>query len=71
LELRSRELEALSTCVAERDTQINRMTGSLGWRLLSYYGQIKYRYLLPVYRLFERGPGEKVERKSMPDRQGQ
>lgn len=30
--------------------QLERMTRTLGWRLLSLYGPIKYRYLLPIYR---------------------
>jgi hypothetical protein len=32
---------------------------SLIWRLLSRYGQIKYRYLLPVYRVFGLVPNRK------------
>lgn len=68
LDLRLRELQALGTRLAERDAEIARITGSLGWRLLSYYGGIKYRYLLPVYRLFERRPDEGAETKSVPDR---
>ncbi len=31
-------------------------TDSLGWRLLNGYGRIKYRYLLPIYRLFGKAP---------------
>ncbi|HET9530058.1 MAG TPA: glycosyltransferase, partial [Blastocatellia bacterium] len=29
--------------------ELSQIKGSLGWRLLSRYGKIKYRYLLPVY----------------------
>jgi hypothetical protein len=29
---------------------------SLGWWLLSRYGRIKYRYLLPIYRLLKPAP---------------
>lgn len=44
-------VQALQAQVADRDAQIARITSSLGWRLLSRWGRIKYRYLLPVYRL--------------------
>lgn len=37
--------------LAEKEAQLERITSSFGWRLLNFYGRIKYRYLLPVYRL--------------------
>jgi glycosyltransferase involved in cell wall biosynthesis len=30
--------------------RLDRVTSSFGWRMLSRYGRLKYRYLLPVYR---------------------
>jgi glycosyltransferase involved in cell wall biosynthesis len=33
---------------------------SLLWRALTRYGRIKYRYLLPLYRLFGLGPNERA-----------
>ena len=63
IEERDREIQALSekaqvlsALLAEREAELSRMTSSFGWRLLGRYGQIKYRYLLPIYRLFGRAP---------------
>lgn len=42
---------------AERDgiqTELANMTNSLGWRLLSNYGPIKYRFVLPAYRRLQK-----------------
>lgn len=48
MEATIREREAT---IGEREAELNKITASLGWRLLSRYGRIKYRYLLPIYRL--------------------
>jgi len=50
--------QALQAQVADRDAQLEQITSSLGWRLLSHWGRIKYRYLLPVYRLLRLMPPE-------------
>ena len=47
------ESHALSTRVAAQEA---RRTHSLAWRVLNTYGRIKYRYLLPIYRLIGRAP---------------
>ncbi len=56
-------LEQLSNQLANKETQLvaaeaelKRISNSLGWRLLSRYGPIKYRYLLPLYRIFGLSP---------------
>ena len=36
--------------VQEREHQLQRIRRTLGWRLLSRYGRVKYGVLLPVYR---------------------
>ena len=51
-------LRTLSAQVAAKDSELQRITGTLGWRLLGLYGKIKYRYLLPVYRLLHLMPRE-------------
>jgi len=51
-------LRTLSAQVAARDAELKRITGTLGWRLLGLYGKIKYRYLLPFYRLLHLMPRE-------------
>lgn len=44
-------IEVISAQLEMRQSQLDKITGTLGWRLLSSYGRLKYRYLLPVYRL--------------------
>ena len=46
----ARAIESLSTELARKERELQRITRSLGWRLLSRYGRIKYRFLLPAYR---------------------
>jgi hypothetical protein len=41
----------LSEQLLERDAELARIKGSPSWRLLESYGRIKYRHLLPIYRL--------------------
>ncbi|HEY9232792.1 MAG TPA: glycosyltransferase, partial [Blastocatellia bacterium] len=50
--LESMKEQARWQAVQLRDTtaELQRMKNTLGWRLLSLYGPIKYRYLLPLYR---------------------
>jgi hypothetical protein len=38
----------------EREAQLKRINDSLGWRLLSRYGKVKYRFLLPAYKSIRR-----------------
>jgi GT2 family glycosyltransferase len=42
-------LNVLTQLLAQHETQLRRITNTLGWRLLSYYGPIKYSYVLPAY----------------------
>jgi len=44
-------IETLSRMSAAKETELKRITSTLGWRILSLYGRIKYPYLLPLYRL--------------------
>ena len=57
----SQKAQVLSARVAQQDAEISGKTGSLAWRLLNRYGRIKYRYLLPIYRLFGRAPAKGSE----------
>lgn len=41
----------LSEQLSAKEREVDRITRSFGWRLLNRYGQLKYRYLLPVYRM--------------------
>ena len=53
-------IEVISAQLEMRQSQLDKITGTLGWRLLSNYGRLKYRYLLPIYRLLRlRQPQEK------------
>jgi len=46
--------DSLRERLAERQAELNKITSTLGWRLLSHYGRFKYRFLLPAYRFFIR-----------------
>lgn len=52
------EIRALSEELSATETQLERITDSFGWRLLSRYGRIKHRYLLPFYRRLRPGPSQ-------------
>jgi glycosyltransferase involved in cell wall biosynthesis len=65
---KDREIQALldqthklNARLGEREAELSRITGSFGWRLLGRYGRIKYRFLLPVYRLFGHAPSATKE----------
>lgn len=53
-----RSIQYLSEMLAAKETELKRITNSLGWRILKLYGKIKYPYLLPVYRLLNLMPRE-------------
>lgn len=53
-----RAAQIVSARLVERVTEVERIKSSLGWRLLSLYGPIKYRYLLPIYRFLNLMPKE-------------
>ena len=57
----------LSTQLLDTETQLQRIRDTLGWRLLSRYGRIKYRHLLPIYRLFGQVFGKSTQTKPLPD----
>ena len=48
LEKRSAQL---SSQLSEKSAELDRITRSLGWRLLKRYGHVKYQFLLPIYRV--------------------
>jgi Glycosyltransferase Family 4 len=52
-ESRKQALE-LTGEVAIRNAELSKITRTLGWRLLSRYGKIKYRFLLPAYEQLQR-----------------
>lgn len=43
-------LSAVTTGLIQKETQLNRITSTLGWRLLTWYGPIKYRFVLPILK---------------------
>jgi polysaccharide pyruvyl transferase CsaB len=51
-------IKVLQQQLSARDLELERITRSIGWRLLSRYGRIKYRYLLPLYRTLNLLPTE-------------
>ncbi|MEW6208608.1 MAG: class I SAM-dependent methyltransferase [Acidobacteriota bacterium] len=54
------EEKSLLAQLADSGQQLSRITSSLGWRVLSRYGRIKYKYLLPVYRMLGLARREKA-----------
>ncbi|HVF91206.1 MAG TPA: glycosyltransferase [Blastocatellia bacterium] len=52
-----------SSQLAEMERELEKITGSPGWRMLTRYGRLKYRYLLPLYRLLRLKPSESRESK--------
>lgn len=62
-ELQKKEAAVLRLSLesAAKEAELRRITNTLGWRLLSHYGPIKYRYLLPIYRLLGLQPGQAPE----------
>jgi len=46
---KEQEVQTLFAELATRNAQLERITNSLGWRMLRLYGPIKYRFVLPVY----------------------
>jgi GT2 family glycosyltransferase/glycosyltransferase involved in cell wall biosynthesis len=60
-----RAAQIVSIRLVEKEAELNRIKSTLGWRLLSLYGPIKYRYLLPVYRFLNLLPnGQGADLKS-------
>ena len=60
-------VDVLSAQLLDTETQLKRIKDTLGWRLLSHYGRIKYRFLLPVYRLFGQVSTEPTETAPLHD----
>lgn len=65
--LKEEEVQALRMQIALRDAQMARITGSLGWRLLSYYGPIKYGFVKPLWRFFKSFGTNHPATKAAPD----
>ena len=65
LKMSQERVGLLSAQLADTETQLKRIRATLGWRLLSHYGPIKYRFLLPVYRLLGQVSAERAETKRL------
>jgi GT2 family glycosyltransferase/glycosyltransferase involved in cell wall biosynthesis len=50
-----RENTVLAARLSAKTEELDQVLNSAGWRWLQRYGVIKYRYLLPVYRLLGKG----------------
>lgn len=57
----------LSAQLSSTTRELEQITGSLGWQLLSRYGRLKYRYLLPVYRMLRLAPDSGTVTGDNPD----
>jgi GT2 family glycosyltransferase len=43
-----RRLWATKHVLIQKENELDKIMGTLGWRLLSHYGPVKYRYVLPL-----------------------
>jgi hypothetical protein len=63
--------QQLALRLAEKETQLEKISNSLGWRLLSHFGPIKYRFMLPAYKTIQKLFGGKLpqgsDSKKRPD----
>jgi hypothetical protein len=50
---REENIRVMAAQLLETGTQLKRIMNTLGWRLLNRFGPIKYRYLVPLLRLFD------------------
>ena len=50
LTITQNRLNAVQAELSISEANLNRITRSLGWRIVSRYGPIKYRFVLPAYR---------------------
>ncbi len=49
-------LQTVSNELADKSARLNRINSSYGGRLLNGFGRVKYRYLMPVYKLMNMAP---------------
>jgi hypothetical protein len=50
----------LAPRLMEKEAQLEQLSNSLGWRLLSHFGPIKYRFVLPAYKTIQKLFGGKL-----------
>ena len=55
LESSQETIEALSSELTAKETQLNAILNSRAWRWVSRYGRMKMTYLVPAYEYFRRG----------------
>ncbi|HYJ86604.1 MAG TPA: hypothetical protein VEW46_11140 [Pyrinomonadaceae bacterium] len=58
----SNQLAVKEAQLAAAEAELKGISNSLGWRLLSRYGPIKYKYLLPLYRILGLSHQERSQR---------
>jgi O-antigen biosynthesis protein len=66
LALNVRELQKRTSQLEEKEQQLQKITSTRGWRLLSHYGRIKHRFLLPAYRALRYFPERLLRREYHP-----
>ncbi len=53
---KEKAIKSLEKELAATSAKLETITQSLGWRILSRYGRVKYRYLLPLYKALQLPP---------------
>ncbi|HKQ04907.1 MAG TPA: glycosyltransferase [Blastocatellia bacterium] len=66
LEKMNEQARRYATQLRDTSAELQRIKSTLGWRLLSLYGPIKYRYLLPIYRRLGLAPARGTARPLEP-----
>src|ERR1700743_3143154 len=49
---KDQQVQWLEMELQNKTAEIERMKNTLGWRLLQFFGPIKYRFLMPIVRRF-------------------
>ena len=62
---RKSELASLNAQLTEKQAELDKITNTLGWRLLRHYGRFKYRFMLPAYRFFRSAASRQKTNRSM------
>lgn len=59
------QLSTTQQVLIQKENQLNKIVNTFGWRMLSRYGPLKHRYVLPAYRWFasvlKRQPRNRVD----------
>ena len=70
LKIADETVDLLAAQLLNTKNQLQQVENTLGWRLLSYYGPIKHRFLLPMYRLLVPIQAKRIKREPLERQTG-